>query len=571
MSSRHEKEKGVNVQVLLRCRPFSGDELRNKAPEVVTCNEYQREVSVSQSIAGKHFDRVFTFDKLCSSYSFVSSYNSDVSVVIFFFAAREDKLSADNRSTVSNFQAELTQQLSSLCDTLTISVSRQSDHLQCVEKLCNTFLEVHDKAAIDLKKKVNSSRVLYISHFEAVQNVARLHKASSNAALEEVSALASSNSRSLEEFLAAGAVEANSVFDDLQDALSSHRGETAHLARELRQRFTSSIEHLMNTSETIHEFLDKLFEESKSLERHAIEVDEIQTKSIIEFQKAYEEQSRSDAEKLIADMTTLVSVCMRRQKDMVDARLGDIKESVIGNKLFMDGHVSSMEGIAMDLKRKWQDSFKLAENNFKDSADFSAAKHCRMELLSQKCANTVETALKQWQRTQESLNDMGSQHASTIASRVRSICESNEQHDTEIDSARVMAEEDMTKHSENMIQCLDSMSEQERVCISEISATSRAHSETLECLRKDHSQQSGSIEQHSSDTFRMNYMDYEPTGTTPVRCEPDIPSKGTIESLRAMPMETLKEEFRENHSYESFRVKELKPSLIPRSPLSQIN
>lgn len=44
----------------------------------------------------------------------------------------------------------------------------------------------------------------------------------------------------------------------------------------------------MNTSETIHEFLDKLFEESKSLERHAIEVDEIQTKSIIEFQKAYE-------------------------------------------------------------------------------------------------------------------------------------------------------------------------------------------------------------------------------------------------------------------------------------------
>ncbi|KAL2530573.1 kinesin-related protein [Forsythia ovata] len=107
--------------------------------------------------------------------------------------------------------------------------------------------------------KVNSSRVLHISHFEAVQNVVRLHKASSNAALEEVSALASSNSRSIEEFLDEGAIEANSVFDDLQDALSSHQGETAHLARELRQK-----------------------------------------------------QSRSDAEKLIADMTTLVSGCIRR-------------------------------------------------------------------------------------------------------------------------------------------------------------------------------------------------------------------------------------------------------------------
>lgn len=46
-------------------RPFSGDELRNNAPQVVTCNDYQREVAVSQNIAGKQIDRVFTFDRVC--------------------------------------------------------------------------------------------------------------------------------------------------------------------------------------------------------------------------------------------------------------------------------------------------------------------------------------------------------------------------------------------------------------------------------------------------------------------------------------------------------------------------
>lgn len=50
-----------------------------------------------------------------------------------------------------------------------------------------------------MKKKVTSSRALYISHIEAVQNVVRLHKASSNASLEEISALASSNAQSIEE------------------------------------------------------------------------------------------------------------------------------------------------------------------------------------------------------------------------------------------------------------------------------------------------------------------------------------------------------------------------------------
>jgi len=38
-----------------------------------------------------------------------------------------------------------------------------------------------------------------------------------------------------------------------------------------------------------------------------------------------------------------------------------------------------------------------------------------------------------------------------------------------------------------------------------------------------------------------------------------------------MPVENLLDEFRENNTYESFEVKELKPSLIPRSPLVQLN
>jgi kinesin family protein 11 len=54
-----------------------------------------------------------------------------------------------------------------------------------------------------------------------------------------------------------------------------------------------------------------------------------------------------------------------------------------------------------------------------------------------------------------------------------------------------------------------------------------------------------------------------------MRSEPEVPSKGAIESLRAMPIESLMDEFRENHPYES--NKEPKPSLIPRSPLATIN
>lgn len=55
------------------------------------------------------------------------------------------------------------------------------------------------QTSVELKQKISSSRDLYISHFESVQNIVRLHKAGSNGALEELSALASSNSQSIEE------------------------------------------------------------------------------------------------------------------------------------------------------------------------------------------------------------------------------------------------------------------------------------------------------------------------------------------------------------------------------------
>lgn len=64
MSNKHDKDKGVNVQVLLRCRPLSDDELRVNTPVVISCNENRREVCAAQNIANKQIDRTFAFDKV---------------------------------------------------------------------------------------------------------------------------------------------------------------------------------------------------------------------------------------------------------------------------------------------------------------------------------------------------------------------------------------------------------------------------------------------------------------------------------------------------------------------------
>ncbi|XP_024019126.1 kinesin-like protein KIN-5D [Morus notabilis] len=83
-SSKHDKDKGVNVQVLVRCRPLSEDELRLHTPVVVTCNENRKEVSAIQNIANKQIDRTFAFDKVFGPASQQKElYDQAVSHIVF--------------------------------------------------------------------------------------------------------------------------------------------------------------------------------------------------------------------------------------------------------------------------------------------------------------------------------------------------------------------------------------------------------------------------------------------------------------------------------------------------------
>ncbi|XP_050227654.1 kinesin-like protein KIN-5C [Mercurialis annua] len=490
---------------------------------------------------------------------------------LFQKIGREDKLNSDNRAVASNFQVELSQQIGFLQNLVASSILKQDEHIQRVDKYCNSFLDIHDKAVKVMKKKLMASRTLYISHIEAVQNVVRLHKASSIAGLDEISSSVSSNAQSIEDYLESEAGQAASVFDELKNSLSTHQGEMALFAREMRQKFHINGERTKEISEYMNGFLQKLLDQSEALQNHVAHANDNQLKSIVDFQKAYEEQSKSDAEKLVADISNLVSNHIQRQKELVDARLIDIRESSTANKGTLDGHVSSLEGVTTDAKRKWHEFSMHAENDAKEAADYSSVKHCRMELLLQQSLSTTETALNHWRMTHESVNEMGRTHVSSLTSLTRNACESIEQHDAEVDSARIGTEQDVARNSEDLNQHIDNMSEQERESVFGILEVIKAHANTLTSFREDHSGQAAVIEDKSQEAFGQQFMDYEPTGATPVRCEPEVPSKGTIESLRAMPVETLLDEFRENNSYESFDVKEVKPSLIPRSPLVQLN
>jgi hypothetical protein len=79
---------------------------------------------------------------------------------------RDDKLNSDNRAVVDNFQVELAQQVGSLCNTVATSLSRQNEHLQCVENLCHSFMGIHDKVC----KIIYRHSCSFVTFFHAFTN-----------------------------------------------------------------------------------------------------------------------------------------------------------------------------------------------------------------------------------------------------------------------------------------------------------------------------------------------------------------------------------------------------------------
>ncbi|CAD6210663.1 unnamed protein product [Miscanthus lutarioriparius] len=58
-----ERDREVNVQVVLRCRPLSEEEQRANVQSAISCNDLKREVTVLHSLF-KQLDKTFTFDKV---------------------------------------------------------------------------------------------------------------------------------------------------------------------------------------------------------------------------------------------------------------------------------------------------------------------------------------------------------------------------------------------------------------------------------------------------------------------------------------------------------------------------
>ena len=94
--------------LLLTCRPKSEDEVSQRTPQVIQCEEAHREVIMTQQVGGKQFNRTYHFDKVFSpettqvSLNFIWRLGIKKWKVMFSLVTTRHLLSTANRATTQN-------------------------------------------------------------------------------------------------------------------------------------------------------------------------------------------------------------------------------------------------------------------------------------------------------------------------------------------------------------------------------------------------------------------------------------------------------------------------------------
>ncbi|EFH39277.1 hypothetical protein ARALYDRAFT_920782 [Arabidopsis lyrata subsp. lyrata] len=135
------------------------------------------------------------------------------------------------------------------------------------------FITAAQSIVVSIERKKKHKAAVHISRFTtgSAECSSVAQGKLEYACLEEVSALTTSSACSIDEFLASGDETTVSLFDELQSTLSSHQGEMVLFARELRQRFHTTMEQTQEMFEYTSMFFQKLMEESKNSESRVAE------------------------------------------------------------------------------------------------------------------------------------------------------------------------------------------------------------------------------------------------------------------------------------------------------------
>ncbi|KAG6415077.1 hypothetical protein SASPL_122479 [Salvia splendens] len=530
-NGRPDKEKGVNVQVIVRCRPLSEDEARIHTPVVISCNDNKREVCAVQTIANKQIDRTFLFDKN-------GEYPSDAGVIPRAVRQIFDILEAQHAeySMKVTFLELYNEEISDLLapeETSKFPEDKSKKPIALMEDGKGGVFVRGLEEEIAMSERIERMELDLDSRDKQLAELQDLYNSQQQSTAELSDKLEKT------ELFKGITSEADALLHDLQHSLQSQEKKLTAYAEQQREAHNRAVETTRSISQITVNFFRTLDGHASMLGQIFEEAQTNNDQKLSELEKKFEECAAHEEKQLLAKVAELLAGSNARKKKLVKCAIVELRESTASRTSKLQQEMSTMQETTGSIKAEWTSYTQSAESHFlEDTASVQIGKG-DMEDVLHKCMEQAKLGAQQWKSAQESLLHLEKTNVASVDEIVRGGMDTIDILRGRFSSAVSSALEDTDTGSQNLLSSIDRSLQLDHEACGNLDSMIVPCCGDLRDLNSGHYHKIVEITENAGKCLLEEYTVDQPSCSTPKKRPINPSSVTSIEELRTPSFEEL--------------------------------
>ncbi|KAI5057401.1 hypothetical protein GOP47_0027416 [Adiantum capillus-veneris] len=460
---------------------------------------------------------------------------------LFSKLERKKQLEAENMKVVQSFQSELLRFMAALRQDVTASIKQQQEHIFSLDDQIQAFMETKGHSAGELKLKVEDLKLLYFARLQGLFDLVHTHENDSNLLLDRITDTNTNHGRGLQDLLRDAVLEAELVLQDLECTFSKQQNEVAAFAQQQREGAHSSLMAIKELSKSTFDAFDQLGKYNAELSRHIDDCSLAQERSLVEFEKIFEEQARREEQQMLQEIATLFAKTKAQKSALVHDMVSTLREQSASERSAIQDGMNKVTNLACTTHSQWEAFVCQSEVNSAEDIKQLAARHCEMEALMQTCMKGRDDATKQWKKAEYLVEQCNRMHLPVTESIVRESKEASQQFQERMKQNVLAAELEVELFNGSLLAHTLDATQHDMEIKEELQYSISSQVQGLATLRSRHHTKVEELQRLATGCFE-NIKEDLPTNLTPKRRQIHVPS---MEELRVGNAENVREKYRE--------------------------
>ncbi|KAH7437234.1 hypothetical protein KP509_05G061300 [Ceratopteris richardii] len=455
---------------------------------------------------------------------------------------KKNQVEASNLKALQSFQSDLFRCLDTFQNDLRSSIKQQQEEIFSLDEQIQEFMRLKLHFSEEMRTKVQDLKLLYFARLQDLLELVEAHEGDSSLALNKLIRIGSRHAANIQDVVRDAVLEAELVMQDLQCTLSKQQNEMAAFAHKQRERAHTSLVGIKEICKSTFDAFQRIGKYTAELHNHIDDCTVIQERSLIEFEKLFEEQARFEEQQMLQDIAVVLAKTKAQKTAFIHEVLSSMREMSASEKSIIYDGVDKVTNLTCTTQKRWETFLHQTEATSINEFGELAARHCELETLLQKCMQERDEALKQWRKVEHLVEQCNKLHLPVTELIIREASEAGQRLQEKVRQAVLASEVELEVHNGSLVQQTLDTSVLDKRAENGFQCSMSGQLQHLTTLKSLHSAKVEELHNISIQCFG-NFKEDQSTNATPKRRTIRVPS---IEEICTVSSRDLTEKCKES-------------------------